>query len=201
MWATSPQFFRPAPLVESLTAGTYRLQLWEPGSQQLEAELVFHVAPGWNPVLRVPLQRPRASLLERSVPVEENEWRFSSGARVRIPPFLVLDHLVTADEFAEFVAATGWELERERDVGMPEDPAHVFYDSAMAFAQWAGGRLLTREEILTARQRGFLPSAAESASTGAEFSLSLGPDGNPLMLLDTGRIGMVAKPRERSLKD
>jgi hypothetical protein len=187
-------FFRPAPLVESLTAGTYRLQLWEPDSQQLEAELVFYVAPGWNPVLRVPLQRPRASFLERTVPVEESEWRFSNGQSMRLPAFLVLDHLVTAGEFAEFAAATGWELERGRDTGKPEDPARVFYDSAMAFAQWAGGRLLTHEEILTARRRGFLPSAAESASAGAEFSLSLGPDGNPIMIHHgTGQIGMVRR--------
>ncbi|NOT29504.1 MAG: protein kinase [Planctomycetes bacterium] len=142
--------FRPAPFLDVLVAGTYRLQVWERGARTLLYETVFHVPDGWPPGLRLRLARPRAELWDRSVPVARVNKELIGRGFLTVPSFRLLPAPVTTAEFERFVAETNEassEFLRSRG---PSDPAAASYELAMRYAAWAGGRLPSYAELMLA---------------------------------------------------
>jgi serine/threonine protein kinase len=166
--------FRSAPRVDLLVPGTYRLRAWKPGADRLGMESVFFVPQGWPPELRVEIHAPRAELLEDSIRVPRSERRYKQGVVV-VPAFRILDHLVTNAEYAVFLA------EARRDaLAKPESvskgsalPAWVNYDSAQAFAAWAGGHLPSRAELQLAVESSFLKPLDPSPEAAGEMLLEM----------------------------
>jgi hypothetical protein len=175
--------FRPAPMVELLVSGTYRLQCWDEGADSISHETVFFVPTGWLPGLRIALEPPRQECLQRTKPVERGERSFPTGERIHVPKFRILEHLVTNAEFDRFRDATHSNAERPgSDVRpAPDASAWVTFTSALAYAQWAGGRLPLWPELALAREHGQISRAADAAITG-EFVLDIGPDGGLLQV-------------------
>ena len=144
--------FRPAPFLEVLVAGTYRLQVWERGARILLYETVFHVPEGWPPGQRLRLVRPQRELWDRSVPVDRVSKELVGRGFLTVPSFRLLPAPVTTAEFERFVAETNEtssEFLRSRG---PSDPAAASYELAMRYVAWAGGRLPSYAELLLAAE-------------------------------------------------
>jgi len=175
--------FRPTPRLPHLESGTYRLQAWLPGASTLWAEVVFHVPEGWPPLRRIEVVPPRAELVTGTRRLEAARVSMASGnGELRIPGFRILDRLITRAEYEAFVAETGYRPPVDEvppsDLG-PNDPAIVTYDSALAFAAWAGGALPSRTQLRLANGQGRIRRAS-GPRIGGEFTIDLAGFGNRL---------------------
>ncbi|HEX6885051.1 MAG TPA: protein kinase [Planctomycetota bacterium] len=175
--------FRPTPILPHLESGTYRLQAWLPGASTLWAEVVFYVPEGWPPLRRIELVPPRAELVTGTTRLQPARVPMATGnGELRIPGFRILDRLVTRAEYEAFVAETGYRPPKDEvppsDLG-PDDPAIVTYDSALAFAAWAGGCLPSRAQLRLAIGQGRI-ELASGPKAGGEFTLDLAGYGNRL---------------------
>jgi serine/threonine protein kinase len=167
--------FRSTPLVDLLIPGTYRVRVWNPGADRLVMESVFFVPQGWLPELKVEIHAPRAELLQKSVPVARAERRYKQGLVV-VPAFRILNHLVTNAEYTLFLAETSQELKAALSKSAskePSSPAWVGYDSAQAFATWAGGHLPLRTELQLAVEGSSLAKPSPSPEASGELLLEM----------------------------
>ncbi len=190
--------FRPTALGELLTPGTYRLQIWEPGSLRVAMESVFFVPQGWPQEQRIELHAPRPELLDSAVPVPRGQ-RVCAGVTLGVPAFRILDHLVTKAEFEQYLAARGETSPYPLQNLQPTDPVWVPYDAALAFTAWAGGHLPSRAELQEAVASGAIPLPTPSPRASGEFVLEmlpldlLTPTCVPYHVPDLAGIGMVQR--------
>jgi len=167
--------FRPTDVTDLLVPGTYRLQVWERGTSHLSMESVFFVPEGWPPAEAVAIHAPRDDLLADSVAVERGRRVFPGGA-VIVPAFRVMKHLVTVAEFEVFLAETGFEAKDSRlTPGPREVPASVSYDSALAYAAWAGGHLPARTEFFRSLEGKAFAVPQPTPAAGGEYLLDMLP--------------------------
>jgi tRNA A-37 threonylcarbamoyl transferase component Bud32 len=163
--------FRPCPMVDLLVPGTYRLQAWTDGRDELTFQSVFFVGEGWPQATRVELVRPVGDLVARCVSVQRTDVELVGGrGRWRIAKTKVLDRLVTIGEFQEYVKETRNPPPEFLESTEHDDAAAVTFSDAMSYAAWAGGRLPTYSELLLAKNSGALNLAA-APSTSGEFVL------------------------------
>jgi len=102
----------------------------------------------------------------------------------------------------DFVSETGFEAPGFLESPRPYDPAAVGYDSAMAFAAWAGGRLPTFLELLCAHEDGVL-LLDDPGSPTTEFLLDMAdprPGSRPAYLFHGMRQRGIVEERINSFR-
>ena len=162
--------FRPTDLAELLVPGTYRLQVWEPAARHLTMESVFFVPEGWLPARTIEIHAPRSDLFAGAIQVQRGKREYPQGALI-VPAFRILDHLVTVAEFEVFLTETGFKASEFTGTGSRAAPASVTYDSALAYAIWAGGHIVTSAELFHALESNALPSPKATPLAAGEYLL------------------------------
>jgi len=174
-------YFHEVERVPVLAPGTYRLLAWKPGSEELWLQGDFFVPAGWPEAVRVELHRPRREWLERcrAVPAQDIPLPWAADRpellSLSIPAFRLLPGWVTWEEFCRFVQETGHQSlaiprnEYRSSSLHPDDPAWVDFTSAMAFANWVGGRLPSKYELRSAWKLGLVEQPGPSELGAGEF--------------------------------
>ncbi len=176
----------PYPLFQSTTLeeypvpGTYRLQVWKPGSKELEFETVYFVEEGWPKEWSVDLVAPRKNLVGEALGFELGIHELPQGReRLIVPAYRFLPRFVTLGEVREFRRSTGQSGELANKEGdSPDTPAFVDLKSAMCYAHWVGGRLPVAAEVLRAEEAGAVVLEPDDRVCG-EFILDISPGARP----------------------
>jgi serine/threonine protein kinase len=168
--------FLPTTTADYPVPGTYRLQVWKAGSDQLEFESVYVVEDGWPQELRVTLAAPRKELVREARDVELGMHELPRHHHeLVLPAFRILPRHVTLAEFLEFRRSTRHQGDLANFAEDPSDaPAFVDMDSAMRFAAWAGGRLPLQAELLRSEGAGLVELQADELVAG-EYVLDILP--------------------------
>lgn len=163
--------------------GTYRLQVWKEGSDELEAETVYQVEEGWPQEQVVAIVAPREDLWRAAVEVGFSSFELlPDHHRVLVPAFRILPRYVTVAEYLEFRRLTGERGELGNPAEDPDEwPVRVSQASAMRYAAWVGGRLPLAREVRIAQAAGVLSLRADEGIAG-EFVQDLASPASPTAL-------------------